>query len=75
VPFCCQQQLKGGIPRLGFVFVCRVEEGEGTPRVGEVADIRWVQKAELARIIAEAPERVFTLQLGVLDYYVSHSPA
>src|SRR5438552_14767154 len=26
VPFCCQQQLKGGLPRVGFVFLCQVEE-------------------------------------------------
>jgi 8-oxo-dGTP pyrophosphatase MutT (NUDIX family) len=31
VPFCCQQQLKGGIPRLGIVFVCRVEDDELRP--------------------------------------------
>jgi 8-oxo-dGTP pyrophosphatase MutT (NUDIX family) len=70
VPFCCQQQLKGGIPRLGIVFVCRVEDDELRPEVGAVRDISWLQLAELGQIIERQPERVFTLQLPVLDYYL-----
>ncbi len=71
VPFCCQQQLRGGIPRVGFVFVCRVAEGEPVPQHGEVRDIRWITKSELRTLVTDTPERIFTLQLGVLDYYLS----
>jgi len=70
VPFCCQQQLKGGLPRVGFVFLCRVEDAEPMPQHEEVRDIRWMKISELRQIIEETPERIFTLQLGVLDYYL-----
>ncbi len=72
VPFCCQQQLKGGLPRVGFVFLCQVENAEPTPQPNEVRDIRWMNHAELRQIIEETPERIFTLQLGVLDYYLNY---
>lgn len=70
VPFCCAQQLAGGIPRLGFAFVCRVEDGEPVPQRSEVRDIRWMKTAELRKIVTETPGRIFTLQLGVLEYYL-----
>ena len=77
VPFCCQQQLKGGLPRVGFVFLCQVEDAEPVPQHEEVRDIRWMKTSELRKLIAERPERIFTLQLGVLDYYLNdarHQP-
>ena len=72
VPFCCQQQLQGGLPRVGFVFLCQVENAEPTPHHDEVRDIRWMKTSELRQIIEETPERIFTLQLGVLDYYLNY---
>ena len=72
VPFCCQQQLKGGLPRVGFVFLCQVEDAEPVPQHEEVRDIRWMKTSELRTIIEETPERIFTLQLGVLDYYLNY---
>jgi 8-oxo-dGTP pyrophosphatase MutT (NUDIX family) len=72
VPFCCQQQLKGGLPRVGFVFLCQVEDAKPVPQHEEVRDIRWMKVSELRTLIAATPERIFTLQLGVLDYYVHH---
>jgi 8-oxo-dGTP diphosphatase len=77
VPFCCQQQLKGGLPRVGFVFLCRVVDAEPVPQHEEVRDIRWMKTSELRKIIEETPERIFTLHLGVLDYYLNdarHQP-
>ena len=74
VPFCCAQQIKGGIPRLGFVFVCRVADGEPMPQRSEVREIGWMTKPALRKIVDETPERIFTLQLGVLDYYLAHDP-
>ena len=50
VPFCCQQQAKGGIPRVGFVFICTVEEGDPVPQQGETKDIQWMKKSELKKL-------------------------
>src|SRR5262249_39616354 len=56
VPFCCQQQLTGGLPRVGFVFLCQVEDDEPVPQHDEVRDIRWMKVAELRKIFEETPE-------------------
>ena len=73
VPFCCQQQLKGGKPWVGFVFLCEVEDKEPVAQAEEVKDIRWMKKSELEKIFKETPEKIFTLQLGTLDYYFNYS--
>lgn len=73
VPFCCQQQLKGELPRVGFVFICTVEDKEPAPGPGEVKEIQWIKKSNLRRILEETPEKIFVLQLGVLDYYLNHT--
>ena len=72
MPFCCQQQLRGGVPRLGFVFICSVEDKEPIPQRDEVKDIRWIKKFQLKKIFEATPERIFTLQLPVLDYYFNY---
>ncbi len=72
VPFCCQQQLKGEWPRVGFVFICTVEDKDPIPEPDEVKNIRWMKKSELKKILAETPKQIFILQLGVLDYYLSY---
>ncbi|MEW6736819.1 MAG: NUDIX hydrolase, partial [Acidobacteriota bacterium] len=51
LPFCCQQQTKGGVPRVGFVFLCTVADQEVCPQQEEVKDIRWIKKAELRKIL------------------------
>jgi len=72
VPFCCQQHLKGGLPRVGFVFVCQVEDAEPVPQYDEVRDIRWMKVTELRKIVEQTPEQICTLQLGVLEYYLQY---
>jgi 8-oxo-dGTP pyrophosphatase MutT (NUDIX family) len=72
LPFCCQQQTKEGIPRVGFVFICTVEDREPVAGRDEVKDIRWMKRSELKRMFEETPERIFTFQLGVLDYYLNY---
>jgi 8-oxo-dGTP diphosphatase len=72
VPFCCQQQTKGGKPWIGFVFICEVEDKEPVAQETEVKDIRWIKKSELKKIITGTPEKFFTLQLGALDYYLNY---
>jgi hypothetical protein len=42
------------------------------PQHEEVRDIRWMKTSELRKLIEEMPERIFTLQLGVLDYYLNY---
>ena len=71
-PLRCQQQLKGGLPRVGFVFLCQVEDAEPVPQHDEVRDIRWMTVSELWKMFEETPEQIFTLQLGVLEYYLKH---
>ncbi len=72
VPFRCQQQVKGGLPRVGFVFVCRVEDATPIPKHDEVQDIRWMKVSELRQMCEATPEKILTLQLGVLAYYFQH---
>lgn len=71
VPFCCEQQLKGGKPWVGFVFICTVEDKEPVPQADETRDIRWIRKSELKKMIETEPESFFTLHLGSLNYYLT----
>lgn len=71
VPFCCQQETKGRT-RVGFVFLCEVEDWELIPAEREVKDIRWMKRAELRKLMEEKPEEIFTFQLGALDYYFNY---
>jgi 8-oxo-dGTP pyrophosphatase MutT (NUDIX family) len=71
LPFCCQQQTRGKA-RVGFVFVCTVEEREPRPGIGEVRETRWMTKRELRRLLKERPEEIFIFQLGALDYYLNY---
>lgn len=71
VPFCCQQQTKGGASRVGFVFICEVESEAPVANKDETRDIRWMKIASLKRLIEETPEQIFTFQLPVLSYYLS----
>lgn len=73
VPFCAQQQLRGGKPWVGFVFLCEVEDKEPVAQVEEAKDVHWIKKSELKEIFDKTPEKFFTLQLGVLDFYFNHS--
>lgn len=68
--YCCQQLLKGNIPWIGFVFVCKVKDGKLRPAEGETKDLRWIKLAELQDIIKNSPDSIFTLQLPVLDFYL-----
>ena len=70
VPFCCQQQLRGGIPRIGLVFVCHVKAGEPTPEYGATRDITWVGLEDLEDLVVRRPCEVFTFQLPVLRLYL-----
>jgi 8-oxo-dGTP diphosphatase len=68
-PFCGQQQLRGGKPWIGFVFLCEVIGGELKPQPEEVKDLRWISAKELNDLFKTHPERFFALQMGVLELY------
>ena len=70
--FCCQQQLEGGKPWIGFVFVCEVEDEKPIAQHDECRDIRWMKRSELKSLLENEPQKIFTLQLGALDYYVNN---
>ncbi len=69
MPFCCVQQTKE-LNRVGFVFVCTVEDKEPVGQESEVKDVRWMKKTELRKILEETPENIFTFQVGALGYYM-----
>lgn len=71
-PFCCQQQIKGGRPWIGFVFRCQVEDKQPLKQGDGTKDVRWIKRSELKQIFEKTPEKIFTVQLGVLDYYFNH---
>jgi len=72
-PFICQQVLEtnGGLPWIGFVFVCEVE-GEVKINETEAKDPLWVSVSTLKDILKNKPESVFPLQLPALEYFFTH---
>jgi 8-oxo-dGTP pyrophosphatase MutT (NUDIX family) len=70
-PFICQQVLEtnGGLPWVGFVFRCETTD---TIRMepSEAKDPRWITIDELDEIVTKTPERVFSLQIATLRYYI-----
>lgn len=70
-PFICQQVLEtnDGLPWVGFVFRCEAE-GEIIMDPSEAKDPRWIAIDELDDILTKTPERVFSLQLATLRYYI-----
>jgi 8-oxo-dGTP pyrophosphatase MutT (NUDIX family) len=72
VPFCCQQQTNQ-LARVGFVFICTVEDKDPVPAPSETKDIHWLKTKELRAILEQTPEKIFTFQLGALDYYLNYN--
>ncbi|HEY4512142.1 MAG TPA: NUDIX domain-containing protein [Candidatus Paceibacterota bacterium] len=70
-PFVCQQAIEtnNGLPWIGFVFLCETR-GDATLNTSEAKDPRWVSIDELATILAKEPEKIFPLQLPVLEYFL-----
>jgi len=74
LPFCCQQQTKGK-QRVGFVFICTVDEKQPVANTDEAKNARWMKRSELKKLLEQMPEQVFTFQLGALDYYLQSGGA
>jgi ADP-ribose pyrophosphatase len=72
LPFCCQQQVRGDVARVGFVFLCTVKDQQPFPQEDEVRDIQWIKKSELRKLLNRNPEKFFIFHLGVLDYYLNY---
>ena len=53
------------------MFVCTVEEADPVPQPDEVKEIAWMETSALRRLVEESPERIFTLQLPVLEFYLT----
>lgn len=68
--FACSQQLKGGLPWVGFVFICKVKDGEIKHQEDETRNVKWLKKSELREIIEKTSEKFFTLHLGALELYL-----
>ena len=68
LPFCCHQQVSGRA-RIGFVFICTVE-GSPAPAPAEVKEIMWLDRTEVRRLLDETPQRVFTYQRPVPEFYL-----
>lgn len=69
IPFCGQQQTKGGKLWIGFVFICKLIGGKINPQANEVKDIKWVPIDKIREMLKK-PEKFFTLQTGVLELYL-----
>jgi 8-oxo-dGTP pyrophosphatase MutT (NUDIX family) len=70
VPYCCEQQLIGGLPWVGFVFLCKVKSGVPRPQRGEVKDIQWIKINVLDKMLRYKPGSFFPLHLQSLQFYV-----
>jgi len=68
-PFCCTQQLKNGLPWIGFVFVCEVEPGQPVAQADEVRDVQWVDIDDVRELFEKTPEKFFSLELPAWEYY------
>jgi SAM-dependent methyltransferase len=70
-PYCCVQQIAGGKPWAGFIFVCEVEPGqEPQAQLSEAKDAQWMPLSEVATLVASSPEKIFGLELPALQYYL-----
>lgn len=68
-PYCCTQQLKNGLPWIGFVFVCEVEPGQPVAQADEVRDVQWMDIDDVRELFEKTPEKFFSLELPAWEYY------
>ena len=69
VPYASSQNLAGSYPIMVQTFLCEVD-GDPLAQSDESRDIRWVDVAELARLLDEAPGRFYPMHLAALRRYV-----
>ncbi len=72
--FCCQQQIKWWLPWIWFVFICEVEKwGIAKNQESENKDLRWINIKHLADLVFYNHEKLFTLQIWVLQLYLEEN--
>lgn len=72
-PYASSQNLEGTYPIMVQTFLCDVEGplAEGIERSDESRHIRWIRRAELARLVREEPERFYPMHLTTLRRYLT----
>ncbi|MFZ5982582.1 MAG: NUDIX hydrolase [Patescibacteria group bacterium] len=73
--FCAQQQIKNGLPWIGFTFICETKDGKFTEQKSETRDQKWIPEQELEKIILNTPEKIFTFHLPPLAFYFQEKQA
>lgn len=68
-PFCSQQQLKNGLPWIGFTFLCEVKNGKFVAQKSETRDQKWIPESEIEKMVKNNPEKIFTFHLPPLAFY------
>jgi 8-oxo-dGTP pyrophosphatase MutT (NUDIX family) len=71
-PFCVTQMQTG--PFIGIIFLCSAV-GKLAATTDETCEIRWVDVAELKRLVDQSPERFYTPFLGPLKKYLALNTA
>lgn len=72
-PYCCTQQLKNGLPWIGFVFVCEVEPGQPVAQTDETRDVQWMDIDDVRNLFEKTLEKFFSLELPAWQYYLSEN--
>jgi 8-oxo-dGTP pyrophosphatase MutT (NUDIX family) len=70
-PFCCNQQLSGGLPWISLVFICQTSDT--TPpreQPEETRDPRWIPLSELQHLLHFSTDQFFPLHVGALYKYL-----
>jgi len=68
LPFCGERYL--GSNFVGFAFVCTAKGELRKKGVYDAKEPRWVQFAELKRLLLNEPEKIYSYHLSTLKYYV-----
>ena len=68
-PFCAHQQLKNGLPWIGFAFICEVEDGKFVAQESETKDQQWISENKIKTMIKNKPEKIFTFHIPTLAFY------
>lgn len=68
-PYCVTQNLSGAYSIILSTFICEAE-GDLLERTDETANIRWMKKEELKKIVDDSPEDIFLMHVHALRRYL-----
>ncbi|MCL2427055.1 MAG: NUDIX domain-containing protein [Oscillospiraceae bacterium] len=69
-PFCCTQNIIGKYPVMCMVFICRTE-GTLLEFSSESKNYRWISISSLKKLVSEAPEKIYPMNIAALKKFVS----